>query len=181
MTGNVVARRYARALFAVGQQKGDLDAYGKDLAAVAEVVAASDELKKTLKSPIFSGEEKKKVISQVLDKVDSGTAVRNFCYLLADKDRLAVLPEIQAYFAQMADEAAGILRGNLVTAVDLDEKRQKDLGAKLEKQIGRKIELEYDVKPSILGGVILKVGDKVLDASLRAQLDNLKENIKRGA
>jgi F-type H+-transporting ATPase subunit delta len=78
------------------------------------------------------------------------------------------------------DEVQGIVRGDLVTAIELTDPLKKKIKEELEKQSGQKIVLEYGVDPDILGGLKLKVGDKVLDASIRAQLDILKENIKRG-
>ena len=182
MTGNIVARRYARALFAIGQAEGDaaLKSYGSDLAKLAGVLAGAPELVKIFKNPIFSIEEKKGVLKKVMEKTGPTPMVTNFCSLLADKDRLAFLPEIEKYFSVLLDAAQGLLRGELVTAVKLSDKMQKDVQDKLEKQAKTRIALEFDVDPEILGGLMLKIGDKVLDASIRAQLEILKENIKRG-
>ena len=80
----------------------------------------------------------------------------------------------------MLDEARGISRGVVTTAVELDEARKDSIRTKLESQTERKLELEYVIDPSIIGGVVFQVGDMVYDASLRAQLDNLRESIKRG-
>jgi F-type H+-transporting ATPase subunit delta len=106
--------------------------------------------------------------------------VVNFLSLLADKERLAIVLEVSAYYRTLLDEAEGVLRGQLVTAYTLSDQRQDQIKAKLEKQSGKKLVLSFGVDPAILGGVLLKVGDKVLDASLRAQLEILKEQIKRG-
>lgn len=182
MTGNIVARRYARALFAIGQAEGDaaLKSYGTDLANLAEVLEGAPELVKIFKNPIFSAEEKKGVVKKVMEKTGPTPMVVNFCSLLADKDRLACLPEIEKYYSELLDAAQGLLRGELVTAVKLTDKMQKDVQKKLETQAGKTIALDFEVDKEILGGLMLKVGDKVLDASIRAQLEILKENIKRG-
>ena len=100
--------------------------------------------------------------------------------MLADKERLACLGEIVACFRKLLDDAKGIIRGNLTTAVELTEEKQVALKAELEQKAGTSIELGFDVDPDILGGIVLKVGDKVLDASLRAQLAILRETFKRG-
>ncbi len=177
-----MARRYARALFDLGKKKGlgELDAYGKDLSGLAQAVQASPELYRVLRNPIFSAEDKKKVLGKLLDKFGAGQTVRNFCMLLADKGRLAFLPDIEAYFSSLLDVEKGVVRGELVTAIELGKAKQDKVKGQLEAQAGQKLVLDFSVDPAILGGVMLKVGDKVLDASLRAQLDILKENIKRG-
>jgi F-type H+-transporting ATPase subunit delta len=80
----------------------------------------------------------------------------------------------------MLDDARGISRGVVTTAVELDEEHMDAIRTKLESQTGRKLVLEYVIDPAIIGGIVLRVGDSVYDASLRAQLDNLRESIKRG-
>jgi F-type H+-transporting ATPase subunit delta len=169
-------------LFTVAQaaEKGAMAQYGDDLANLAGVLENAPELTKIFRNPIFGVEEKRGVIVKVLDKVAPCAMVRNFCLLLADKNRLAFLPEINACYATLLDAAQGVLRGKLVTAVKLADNVQKNVVDKLEKQSGQKVVLDYEVDKDIIGGLMLKIGDKVLDASIRAQLQILKENIKRG-
>lgn len=184
MTGNIVARRYAKALFAVAQEqpgKGEASAqYGEDLSKLAELLKNAPELMRIFRNPIFSVEEKKGVVEKVLEKTAPSDMVRNFCLLLADKNRLAFLPEINVAYGALLDEEQGVLRGKLVTAVKLSDVMQKSVVDKLEKESGQKIILDYEVDEDIIGGLMLKIGGKVLDASIRAQLQILKENIKRG-
>lgn len=182
MTGNIVARRYAKALFAMGKKKGlsELEAYGKDLADLAAVLGDSPELLRVFRNPIFSVEEKRKVVDAMLKKVDPNPIVRNFCYLLADKGRLDQLIDIEFVYSLLLDAEKGVIRGELLTAVELDSAKQKSVQAQLEAQSKRKLVLDFSVDPAILGGVVLKVGERVMDASLRAQLEIMKENIKRG-
>jgi F-type H+-transporting ATPase subunit delta len=182
LTGNIVARRYAKALFALGAKKGEAElvAYGQDLAQLAEVLKASPQLYGVFANPIFGLKDKKAVLEKVLDKLSASQVVRNFSMLLADKNRLAYLSDIGSVYAMLLDEAQGIMRGKVLTAVALPEKRQGEIKQKLEKQTGRKLVLGYDVDPGIIGGLVLQIGDKVLDASLKAQLSKMKEQIKRG-
>lgn len=182
MIGNVVARRYARALFAIGKAKGvaELDTYGTDLSALAEAVEETPGLLKLFRNPIFDVAEKKKVADALLVKLGANEMVKNFVHLLSDKGRLGELPQIHAVFMEMLDAEKGVVRGELVTAVKLTAAKQKALKAKLEKQVGQELVLSFSHDPQILGGVVLKVGDQVLDASIRAQLGILKENIRRG-
>lgn len=182
MTGNVVARRYAKALFAFGEKKGpaELEAYGKELSQLAGVLAGSPDAMRFFKSPVFSTDEKKAVLGKLLESVAVSPSMKNFCDLLADKNRLPFLPDIADAFGKLLDALKGVVRGRVVTAVELPEARRIDIKNKLEKQAGKQLELDYAVDKGILGGIVLKVGDRVLDASLRAQLDILKETIKRG-
>ena len=180
--GNVVARRYARALFAIGQKAGagEMQQYGEELASLAGTLEGSPELLKVFRNPIFDVETKKAVLDAVLSKLNPSQMVKNFCLLLAEKNRLAYLPEIEAVYAALLDDAQGIVRGRMTTAFELDSDRQKAIADKLEAQTKKTVQLNYNVDQEILGGLVLTIGDKVFDASLRAQLDMLKENIKRG-
>ena len=182
MIGSIVARRYARALFAIGQEAGAdaLKKYGQELTLLSEMLDGAPELYRVFRNPIFGVEQKKAVLEKVLERLNLSKMVQNFCFLLAEKDRLAFLPEIQAHYAVLLDEAEGIVRGQLTTAFDLADDRQGEIRKMLEQQTSRKVHLDYAVDQDILGGLVLKIGDKVFDASLRAQLDMLKENIKRG-
>jgi F-type H+-transporting ATPase subunit delta len=182
LTGNIVARRYARALYAIGKEKGlgELETYGADLKKLADILAGSSELLRVLRNPIFSEPEKKAVLGKVLATFAPSNMVANFCNLLVDKKRIGVLLDIEAYFSSFLDAEKGVVRGQLMTAIDLDAAKQDAIKASLEKQSGKKLVLDFAADASILGGVVLKIGDKTLDASLRAQLDILKENIKRG-
>lgn len=180
MIATVVSRRYAKALFAVGQEKGEIEAYGKDLAEMAGVLEESPELLRVFANPVFSADQKKQILEGLFAKLSFGPMVQNFLKLLADKGRLGKLPEIAMYYQALLDEAQGIVRGDLITAVELDDAKQQAIKKQLEKQFNASLVLDYHTDEDILGGVVLKVGDQVLDASLRAQLNILKENIKRG-
>ncbi len=182
MTGNIVARRYARALFAIGRDKGDeaLNAFGRDLAGIAELLEGAPELLRIFRNPIFSVEEKKMILEKLMAKIKPQDLTKNFLFLLADKERLGALPEIAFVFGELLDAEQGIVRGEVVTAIDLNKTKQKALKDQLEKQSGKKLVLEFSKDKQILGGLVLKVGDMIMDASLRAQLGMLQENIKRG-
>lgn len=182
MTGNIVARRYARALFALGMKSGlsELEKFGNDLAALAGTLDAAPALVRIFRNPVITADEKRKVIANILEKIKVCAPVRNFCLLLADRERLAFIQDIQAYYSLLLDAEKGVIRGELVTAVKLTNAKRDQVRTQLEAQAGRKLELGFSVDKNILGGVVLKVGDRILDASLRAQLGILKDNIKRG-
>lgn len=182
MIGNIVARRYARALFSLGKAQGDaaLVDYGENLSGLVEALNESPQLDRIFRNPVFKVEEKKAVVDAILSNIKAQQMVVNFCHLLADNNRLVFLADIQAYFAELLDEHQGVSRGEMITAIDLEPEIQDELKNSLEEKIRRQLILDYAVDPGILGGLVLKIGDRVLDASLRAQLVAMKETIKRG-
>ena len=180
MIGNIISRRYAKALFAVADKQGKTEAFGTQLGELAALLEQSPEAMRFFKNPVFSPEEKKAVLKKLAGKAGIEGTLANFLDLLADKDRLPEVGAVAADFKKMLDDAQGVVSGSLITAKAMDAKRQQEIKDRLEKQTGRKIELDFASDPEILGGVVLKVGDRVLDASLRAQLNMLKDKIKRG-
>jgi F-type H+-transporting ATPase subunit delta len=182
VSNKVVSGRYASALFSIGRDAGakELERCGATLSALGEAVEKTPRLAEAFRNPVLSAEEKKKLILSLLEVAGGGETERRFCALLADKDRLPLLPDIAKDFGEMLDEANGLSRGMVTTAIPLDEAHMDAVKSKLESQTGRKLALEYVVDPAIIGGIVLRVGDMVYDASLRAQLDNLRESVKRG-
>ena len=182
MINTVVARRYANAIFALGKKDGDaaLSSRGECLAALGEMLAAAPGLDLTLKSPVIGVSEKKAVLDKLLTKLKADETMRNFCFLLADKERLVFLSEIATWYGKLLDEAKGIIRGQCITAVQLSADKKSKLKDTLQQKAGADIELTFAVDKDILGGMVLKMGDRVLDASLRAQLGILRETFQRG-
>lgn len=182
MTLSVAARRYARALFALEKESGPdaLERCGAELQALAALARESTELARLFRNPVFSAAEKQAVLGVLADRLSLGAAVRDFCGLLADKGRLDALPGIAAWYGTLLDAEKGVRRAELRTAVPLDESARERARAHLEKKAGSALALEFTVDPAILGGMVLKIGDVVLDASLMAQLSLLKDTIMRG-
>jgi F-type H+-transporting ATPase subunit delta len=182
LTGNVVARRYARALFALGKKNGlpELENYASGLGAIRTILQESPSLAQFFRNPIFSPEEKKQTVAQLITRLKLSGVVVHFCFLLAEKDRLRELDRIATVFDQLLDAEKGVIRGELLTAIPMDAAKQTAIVKQLEKKTKHTLMLSFGVSPEILGGVVLKVGDQVMDASLRAQLSILKDTIKRG-
>ncbi len=182
MIGNVVSRRYAKALFAVGAAAGEAEQakYGEQLVAIGASIEDAPEATTFFKNPAFSVEEKKAVLNQLIEKVSVEPMVKNFCELMADNGRVEMLPAVASDYKAMIDAVSGVISGELTTVSELNEERKSAIQTNLEKQAGKKLELAFGTDKEILGGIVLKVGDKVMDASLKAQLQILKENIKRG-
>ncbi|MGM0645827.1 MAG: ATP synthase F1 subunit delta [Thermodesulfobacteriota bacterium] len=182
MTGHMIASRYARALFNLRKDQGvnELESIAQQLHSLATIMEQSPELYRLFCNPAFSAQEKKNVIEAVLAKGEYTPVVTNFCQLLADKGRLAILPDVDLVFQVLLDQEKGVQRGEVVTAVSMPKTEREKITSQLENQLGQGLILDFRVNKKILGGLVLKVGDKLYDASLRAQLDMLKENLKRG-
>ena len=152
MNGDIVAQRYAKALFALGQQEGmaKLEQYGENLSALEGVLEDSPELVRLFHIPVISVAEKQKVLSQVLDKLDVDPMIKNFCSLLAEKERLPLFEEIAEAFGKLLDEAWGVVRGKLLTAVSLSKEQQAGILARLEKQTSKQIALKFDKRSTRL-------------------------------
>jgi F-type H+-transporting ATPase subunit delta len=182
LTGSIVARRYARALFAFGRSKGlpELEDYAVSLGTVCLLLEQSPDLQMAFKNPTFTATEKKNLLDSLASKLKMRGVVLDFCRLLADKNRLNDFSAITDSFNALLDAEKNIVRGELYTAIPLDDSKKTELSRQLSEKGACALELEFNVSPEILGGLVLKIGDRVMDASLRAQLSILKDTIKKG-
>ena len=178
MKQTILAKRYAKALFAIGKEEGKYEAYSEALAAVAALFETNPEVEDALTNPLYPVDVREKAMAAIVDSMDADKVMGNFLNLLVQKKRAAILPEIAEEFKIMVDEDKNISHGTVVSAVELDTELQNKIQATLEKITGKKVELTASVDPSIIGGVIAKVGDLVLDGSIRTQLASLKGSIK---
>jgi len=174
----ILAKRYAKALFSIGKEDGTYEAYSEALAAVAALFETNPEVEDALTNPLYPLDIREKAMVAIVDSMDADKVMGNFLNLLVQKKRAAILPEIAEEFKIMVDEGKNISHGTVMSAVELDTDLQNKIKATLEKITGKKVELTASVDPSIIGGVIAKVGDLVLDGSIRTQLASLKGSIK---
>ena len=182
MSNNIATKRYAQAIFDIGQGKGQaaLEQIGRDLGALKDCLDTSPSLANLFASPVFSNDEKAKVLSSLMEKGGIEQIVKDFCLLLLEKGRLPILAAIAETYRNMLDHLAGIVKSELITAIELAPERQEEIQKSLEAKAGRKLAMNFSVEPSIIGGLILKIDDRALDGSLRAQINVLRENMKRG-
>lgn len=178
MKQTILARRYAKALFAVGKEQGTYQAYNDALQALRALFHATPEVADALTNPLYPMDIREKVMTGIVKSIDADTVLANFLNLLVQKKRAEILPEIAEAYQVMVDEEQNISHGSVISAVELSDELQAKVRATLEKLTGKKVELTISVDPSIIGGVIAKVGDLVLDGSIKAQLAGLKDSIK---
>ena len=172
-----IATVYARSLFEVAQDHDKLDLVREQLGEFADAVSENRELQIFLFSPYFSTEEKKDGLDRALTDVDP--AVENFLKLLIEKHRMPVIFRIRANLDSLWEEENKLLPVAITSAVELDEKTVSQLGDQISKQTGRRVDLAAHVEPDILGGIVVQVGNSVLDASVRNRLQQLRKQVAR--
>jgi F-type H+-transporting ATPase subunit delta len=175
--GTNVARRYARAIFEIGVEGKNLTTLVEHVAGVASAYDGHEELQKALDNPLVAAEAKRAILSELADKVGVLPVVKHTLLLLGDRRRLHALPAIAQLLREMSDSKEGVLRAEVVTAVKLSESYYAKLQAQLEKMTGQKVAIDRREDPSILAGVIARIGDRVYDGSLKARLEELRTSL----
>ncbi len=174
-----LARVYADSLFQVAREKGKLDVIRDQLGAFADAVAESRDLQIFLFSPYFSSTEKRDGIARAVSGAEPEFV--NFLELLAEKHRMPVMFRIRRRFEELWAQENKQLEVRLTSAVELDQQVVGRVGAEIERQTDRKIELETEVDRDMLGGLVLRVGNMVVDASLRGRLERLRKEVANAA
>lgn len=173
-----VAERYASSLYELAREENTVDAVERDLDAFDRLIAESADLKRLVVSPVFSAEEQTKAITAIVERAGLTGLVANFLKVVARNRRLFVLPGIiRAYRAIVARER-GEVSAEVTTAYALSAEQEKDLRAALKNVTGKDVALKVAVDPSILGGLIVKIGSRQIDTSLRTKLSSLKLALK---
>ena len=168
-----LASKYATAIFEIAKEEKNLDGYDKDLGKVCSDVFAIPEAVKFFQNPLVPQQAKKDLLKRALDKEVSPT-VMNFLMLLVDKKRIGVFKEIYDIFTSLKNKEQGILIADVTTAFPFTKKQQDALIKKLMSLTGRKIKIRPHRDASILGGLILKIGDKLIDGSAAGRLRALQ-------
>jgi F-type H+-transporting ATPase subunit delta len=174
----IVAKRYAKALFAVGKEEGKLEEFSRSLNTLAAIYAEVPVVLDALTNPLYPMEVRGKVMEHLASTVEADQLMKNFLDLLVQKKRAEALDEIAEQFQNLVDDDQNICRGTVVAATELSEELQARVQSTLEKITGKKVILTSEVEPAIIGGMIAKVGDLVLDGSIKSQLAGLNESIK---
>jgi F-type H+-transporting ATPase subunit delta len=172
-----IAQVYARSLFQVAKEHDKLDQFRDELGQFADALDESRELSVFLFSPYFSTEEKKDGLAKAV--VDADPEFLNFLELLAENHRMPLIHRIRRDFDAMWEEENKLLPVDVTSAIELDKKLVKSIGDRIGEQTGRKVNLNAHVDPDILGGIVLRVGNSVLDASIRNRLDRLRRQVAR--
>jgi F-type H+-transporting ATPase subunit delta len=177
MTYDVIARRWARAVFDIGKESGSVARLEADISAFAHLYAGNEELRTVLENPLVLEPEREAVVVAVAGRMGLSEAAVSTLRLLGRKRRLAAIPDVARQLARLADEDQGVLRAEVQSAAPLGADYLTRLGAALEKATGKKVVVTHRLDPALIGGVVARVGDRVIDGSVRARLGSFRESL----
>lgn len=179
MRKTLAARRYARALFSLAREEAAIDSIRTELSEMAALIASNHELERRLFQPLHPVAERTKVLQRVCERAGSSRTVRNFLAYLIEQRRLIAFEAIRLEFERLADEAAGRLRAEVLSASPLRDAQRARLADALAARTGKQVELSVRVDPTLIGGAVARVGGLVFDGSLRTQLAQLSDSLMR--
>lgn len=177
MVEDRIGYRYAKSAFSLAQEQKELDKTQADMKMIHDLALESDEFANMLQSPIIGGTKKQEVLNAVFDGKFQTKLVPLLIEMIVKKGRESFLPNVAASFMDMYDEATGVVRGVLTSAVELSDSTIAEIKAGLEKSYGKKVEMSTEINPDLIGGFTLKVGDRLFDGSLSASLRRLKQEL----
>ena len=173
-----VASRYAQSLFDIALETGSTDKVEQQLAAFEALLGESEDLNRLIKSPVFSAEDQSKAIEAIAAKAGFDGVFGNFLKVVAANRRLFALPGMITAFRDIAAAHKGIVTAQVTSALKLTAAQQKELQATLKDVAGKDVEIELTVDPSLLGGLIVKIGSRQIDTSLKTKLSSMKLALK---
>ena len=171
-----LAKRYAKALFEVALEEKKLDAFGVQLTELHEAIAGHPEMERFINNPRIKKEAKKELVQKLFEKQLS-PFVYNFLRLLIDKRRESILRSVLAEYKKLANEAQNIVPAEVTVARPLAKEQEAQLLEKLERITGKDVVIETKIDQSIIGGVIVQIGDKLIDGSVTSQLRSLQKQL----
>jgi F-type H+-transporting ATPase subunit delta len=174
-----IAQVYSRSLFEIAMEHGKLDRIKDELGAFADALAENRELSVFFFSPYFSTQEKEDGLQRTV--VDADQTLVNFLQVLIENHRLPVIHRIRRQFDVLWDHENRLLPVEVTSAVELDRSVIEALEARIREQTGQTVELQSIVNPDILGGIVLRVGNSILDASVRHRLEQLRKEVAKAA
>ena len=173
-----VAGRYASALFDLAREQRAIDTVGSDLDRFDALLRDSPDLQRLVKSPVFTAEEQERAVAAVLEKAGIGGFAGNFIRLVAANRRLFALPDMIRAYRQLVADAKGIVRAQVTVAERPSDRVVDDIKAALKDAARAEIDLDLRVDPALIGGLVVKMGSRMLDASLRTKLNSIRLAMK---
>ncbi len=177
MSVSIVARRYAKALLELGVESNSLDRLVEELSTVSAAWETSPELRNAIENPLVGIAMKKAVIAELAEQIGATATTKNALLLLVERRRTQALPDIARYVREMADARKGVVRAEVTTAAPLSEAYYGRLQVQLEKMTGKKVVVERKTDPTLIAGVVTRIGDRILDGSLRTRLQSIKDSL----
>ncbi|MDQ7093031.1 ATP synthase F1 subunit delta [Desulfosporosinus sp. PR] len=177
MINGSLARRYSQALFEIASQTS-LDTIDADLRELTKLIEENEEVKSTLLHPHVSLNVKKSIMDKLLGD-DFSEITRNFFYLLIDKKRENLLPFIQREFSKLADEARQVVEAKVASAIELSASQLEGLKKAIGRMTGKDVRIKSEVRGELIGGVLIQVGDRVMDGTIAHALNRMREDLRR--
>ncbi len=171
-----IAKNYSEALLKIGKEQDDAEKLYNQLGDVVSTINNSDDLKKFLMNPLISENDKKEIIYKVFGK-DFDLQIINLLNLLADNKRLSLIPTVYYTYEKEYEEYKNILEINIISAVTPNNSSKTRLKNILEKKLNKQIIFNYEINENILGGLIIKIGDKIIDLSLAKKIKDLEKQL----
>ena len=175
--GGAVAERYARAIFELGVEAGQVVALSEQIRSFADTYASSRELQAVLDNPMVDADKRAAILVDVATRVGLTGVGLNAIRLLADRKRLGSLPEIARRLATLADEKGGVVRATVTSAGPLPESFYERLGKELEAATQRKVAIDRQQDPSLIAGVVTRIGDNTIDGSVKGRLAEIERQL----
>lgn len=172
-----VARRYAKALFELATEAGSLDTIVTEVARLADAFTSNAELGRALDNPLVALEAKRGILRELADAARVSPTVKQTLLLLGDRRRTSALPAVARALAELADRRKGVVRAEVTSAVNLPDAYYERLKLQLERVTGKKITIDRRIDPTILGGVIARIGDRIFDGSLQSRLSEVRQHL----
>ncbi len=174
MISSNIAKRYARAFFAIAAEEKLYEEFSQELSRFSTILKENRNLSEFLANPVFDRPDKKAVLESVLRRIAVSPLTANFLKLLVDKRRIGILSDIEGSYRELMDNALNRARVSVTTAFPLTDELSARLQTKLEELTGREVELNVIEDPSLLGGIVVRVGDTLYDGSIKTQLNNMR-------
>ena len=175
-----VARRYAKGLLAVAVEENKVADYGKEMGTVSRLLAENAQLRNVITHPLYDRASRRNILDSLIKKLSLSPVMAQFLRLTLEKERLRYMDAIVAAYQKLVDEYQNIGRATVSAAAAIPAAAQDKIKQALERATGKKIVLTVERDPSLIGGIKAKIGDLVLDGSIRTQLEALKNSLKRG-
>ena len=173
-----VAARYASALFELAREENAVDAVAGDLDRFDAVIEESPDLRRLIRNPVFTAEEQEKAVGAILAKAGIAGLAGNFIRLVASKRRLFALPDMIRAFRELVADAKGIVRAQVTLAEKPSERVMDEIKAALRDVAKAEVDLDVKIDPSLIGGLIVKIGSRMVDASVRTKLNSIRFAMK---
>lgn len=180
MKNQSLARRYAKALIAIGSEHKNFDALNTELNAIAAIFESHEDLTSVLCNPSYNIEKRRTILVEVLNKLNPSKTLHNLMMLLFDRDRSELIIEIAEQYQIMADEKAGRVRAEVIAASQSDLDEIEKLKVVLEKKLDKKVVLSTAIDENLVAGKITRIGSSVYDGSVRTRLENLRTELLAG-